>query len=396
MIHRNGAAILAAAAMLACSGLVYAQDTTLPAPATAEPKTPLMAALDGLGIGSALADANISVFGHIEGSWTYSTSNPPDNFIDGRAFDFENQDLTLNQLMLAIERPVEVTSDKFDIGARVEWLWGADARKLHSTGLFDHYDGTPENEFDLTQAYVDLAIPVGNGLRLRAGKFVTLYGYEVIDPTGNLLYSHSYLFGAIPFTHTGVMGAYALNDKLTVDAAVTRGWDDALEDKNSALDFVGRVTYTLDDKTTLYFIGGTGPERAGDNDVHRSAFNVLMNHQVADNLSVGAEGLWVLDGGMDNQWYGAAGYVSYTLSPMFTLNGRGEWFRDEDGVVTGAANTLYEATFGLAITPLPNDRWLQSFVVRPEIRYDYAQTPFFDGGSQHDQWTLGIDAYYAF
>ena len=60
----------------------------------------------------------------------------------------------------------------------------------------------------------------------RLGKFVTLLGQEAINPTGNALYSHSYLFGfAIPFTQTGVLVTYALNDKFTIDAGITRGWN---------------------------------------------------------------------------------------------------------------------------------------------------------------------------
>lgn len=364
--------------------------------ARGETRTPLMAALDGLGLGDALDAAGVRVFGHLEGSWTYQASAPPGNAIGGRAYDFEHEDPTFNQWMLAIERAVTVGPERWDLGGRMEWMWGADARKIHSTGLFDHYAMDPENQFDLTQAYLDLAVPVGNGLRLRAGKFVTLYGYEVIDPTGNPLYSHSYLFGAIPFTQTGIMGTYAFNDHWTLDAGVTRGWDDALEDDNGAMDFLGRLTWTLDERTTLSLVAGTGPQRGGDNGVYRTALNVLMNRKLDDRWSVGAEGLWVMDGGMDSQWYGTAGYVSYTVCDQLSVNGRGEWFRDEDGAVYGAATSLYEATLGLTVTPLPGNRWLQYLVLRPEVRFDYAQQAFFDGGTQHDQWTFAIDAVYSY
>ena len=55
---------------------------------------------------------------------------------------------------------------------------------------------------------------------------MTLLGQEVINPTGNALYSHSYLFGdAIPFTQTGVLVSYTLTDAITVEGGVTRGWN---------------------------------------------------------------------------------------------------------------------------------------------------------------------------
>ena len=194
-------------------------DTTV-AEAAAKPETPprpLMALLDGTSFGDALKEARINIFGHAEASWTHNFSSD-DRIIVGRVFDLEHDDPTFNQLDLTVERSVVVSPDQWDLGGRVEWIWGGDARLIHSVGLFDHYgfDDGPDNQFDLNQAYVDVNVPLGKGLRVRAGKFVTLLGQEVINPIGNALYSHSYLFGyAIPFTHTGVLGTYALSDKVT-------------------------------------------------------------------------------------------------------------------------------------------------------------------------------------
>jgi hypothetical protein len=35
-------------------------------------------------------------------------------------------------------------------------------------------------------------------------------------------------------------------------------------------------------------------------------------------------------------------------------------------------------------------------VIRPEVRYDYAQEGIFDGGTDHDQLTFGVDAIFTF
>src|SRR4051812_27726405 len=50
--------------------------------------------------GEKLSDAGIQIGGLVEGSYTYSTSNPPGGEITGRAFDNKSQDPTLNQVML--------------------------------------------------------------------------------------------------------------------------------------------------------------------------------------------------------------------------------------------------------------------------------------------------------
>src|SRR5205085_3196495 len=117
----------------------------------------------------------------------------------------------------------------------------------------------PINQYDLTQAYVDIFVPVGNGLTVRVGKFVTLMGNETIAPiatvtgsSGNALYSHSYNFGfGIPFTHTGVLATYAIGDKLTVNGGFSRGWEQSTNDNNGAIDVLGGVAYTLSDEVSI-------------------------------------------------------------------------------------------------------------------------------------------------
>src|SRR5262249_40587639 len=151
--------------------------------------------------------------------YTHNFNKPDDGINVGRVFDFEHDEPIMDQADLTFERTVDVTKKQWDIGGRVEWIYGADSGLIYSNGFFDWYDTPrkPENQWDLNQAYVDFAIPVGNGLLVRAGKMVTHMGYETINPNTNPFYSHTYLFGyAIPFTHTGVMAYYTINDQWSV------------------------------------------------------------------------------------------------------------------------------------------------------------------------------------
>jgi hypothetical protein len=332
-------------------------------------------------------------------------------------FDFEHEDPTLNQIAIVVERTVDdaLKAKQWDVGARVEWIWGGDSRVIHSLGLFD-YNGVgdgPDNQFDLTQAYVDIAVPIGNGLRVRAGKFVTTAGAEVIDPTGNALYSHSYLFGyAIPFTHTGVLGTYQVNDAWTVTAGITRGWDTSLKDNNGTVDFLGAATWTIDPKNSLAITVITGPDQPGDNDNWRSLIDATWSYAAADNMKFTVNGDYAFERNSvatatrrDVQWFGVAGYVSVGLdraldkNPMFTLNARVEYFNDHDGVrLTGAVGgaEVYEATLGVAIKPWNDNKYGQYLTIRPEVRYDYANKGFFDAGTEHYQVTAAVDAVYSF
>lgn len=378
---------------------IYAQAEAAPAP----PRKPLMAALDKMGAAKTLDDWNINIGGLVEAGWTYNFDDPAGGINVGRVFDFEDQDPTLDQLMVFVERTVDPSKGKFDVGGRMEWMWGGDARVIHSNGLFDHYglaDG-PDEQFDLTQLYVDVGIPVGNGLTVRAGKFTTLLGYELINPSGNALYSHSYLFGfAIPFTNTGVLGIYPITDKVTVTAGITRGWEQSLEDNNDSIDFMGQVKWVASDKVTLYFNGITGPEQTDNDSNYRTVLDGIATIAVSDELSLAVNGDfgWEADAAADGGsalWYGVAGYAGYKISDYFTLNGRVEWFNDDDGA-RGLGTNVYEATFGVAIRPMGADPIGQNLVIRPEVRYDYSDDDIFDGATQNDQWTFGVDALFTF
>jgi hypothetical protein len=349
-----------------------------------------------------LTNWNINVSGFVEGSYTYNTDVPSDRLNPGRVFDVENESPKLNQLDLAIERTITTSPTNWDFGARMEWIYGADARFIHSNGLFDwqgFHEG-PENQFDPVQAYAEGNIPVGNGLTWKAGKFVTLLGYETINPTTNPLYSHSYLFGfAIPFTNTGILANYQFDKQWGATLAVVRGWDQALEDDNNTESYMGEVAYT-GDKLTAYFNFITGPEQFHNDADWRTVLDGTVIYTLSDQITLvgnadyGIEPHAAADGGT-GVWWGAAAYATYRFSPMFALQGRAEYFDDHDGA-RGIGTEVEEFTFGVNINPLPNNAWLSSLIFRPEVRYDHASADVFDVGTKDNQTTLAIDGIYSF
>jgi len=287
-------------------------------------------------------------------------------------------------------------------------MWGADARLIHANGIFDHYgvnDG-PNNQFDPTQFYLDFFLPVGNGLNIRVGKFVTLIGQETINPTGNMFFSHSYQFGfAIPFTHMGAYGTYALSDALTVDFGISRGWEQGFEDNNhDSIDVFGRVSWNINEKsgTKLLVSGIGGPERTNNSGDYRYLLDVIFTTNLSDQLSLTLNGDWGWEenagiDGDDATWYGVAAYLGYKVNDMVSVNFRGEWFEDPDGARgLGVTGSVWEATLGVDIRPLVSNNTWASLHVRPEIRYDYSNDPLFAGGTKHDQWTFGVDAIFGF
>ncbi|QOV90288.1 outer membrane beta-barrel protein [Humisphaera borealis] len=382
-------------------------------------RRPLMSIMDKVGFAKPLEDAGIQIYGHVEGSYTYNFDDPPSSlsdyalpvgkFIDnpGRVFDVEHDKVLMNQLDLNIERVVDVTKGQFDIGGRVELLYGADARFLHSNGMFDNYDddvttsitGGPQNQFDIPQAYFDLAVPVGNGLRIRVGKFTF---FKQHDPNASVFYSHSFTFGAaLPFTLTGAFGTYVINEQLSVDGGFSRGWDQSIDDNNDAIDVFGRARYAVNDDLLLTFAAIAGPEQDGDNDNWRVAADLTVTYKLGDTTTLLADVVYgwqanATGGGGDAYWYGVSLYAIQELNKSVSAAARLEWYRDEGGYTTGLDQTLYEATVGLTIKPFPTDKYLQHLKIRPEVRVDYSDENYFDGFSRQVQFTAAVDAVFNF
>ena len=449
MLHRKGAATLAACVALACTGIVraesgaasgdgvvlrptYFQDATT-APSTeptttpaATPPKPLMAGLDAIGIGKSLEQANITVGGYFDGGYTVSANGDSRHIpLAGRVFDTKNNTFVLDQADLYIDRPVDygkaATNHTIDIGGHIEIDYGWDTGLFHSSGLFDNpatlgvtrgqYRSrtSPENQFDLLQAYVDFGLPVGQGLRIRIGKEVTPIGYEVINPSQNPFYSHTYLFGyAIPFTQTGIIGEYKFSDDLLFDGGITRGWNQTSKDNNGDPDFLATLTWTpqqTDELKKWKFIANLSEGPQGTHDV--SDWWTLIDTQAIYT----ANATWTFAINADYgdaphapgvlgaaQWYGIAGYADWTLNKYLTPNFRVEYYGDSKGFTlgTGTRESLYETTVNVAIKPLPDDAIGSNLVIRPEVRYDYSEKNYFKSGTHHSQFTFGLDAYFTF
>jgi len=376
------------------------------------PEKPLMEGLDKIGLAQPLQNLGINIYGFVEAGYSYDATVPenltgPKSFPIGDQMLFNGPDknkLILDQLDLTIERLVDASKGKFDVGFRVEGMFGRDAYWTHSNGILDSSNKTngltgEDQQLDLLQAYVTLAVPVGSGLTIKAGKFVTLLGYESIDPILNPFYSHSYSFNfGIPFTQTGVLASYNLTDQWNVTAGFTRGWNQSTSDQNGAIDFLGQAVYTPTDKLTVTGNLSVGPEGFHDNADYSVVPEIIAGWKTSDQLTLTADILYSYAANIA-QWYGVATYASYEISKQFTLNGRLEFYHDGDSATTGAGNgqdvNLYEATAGVAVTPVPDNDLLQYLVLRPEIRFDWADHAAYDF-SKFNQLTFAVDAYWQF
>ena len=76
--------------------------------------------------------------------------------------------------------------------------------------------------------------------------------------------------------------------------------------------------------------------------------------------------------GQEGSWRGLAGYSRIAITGSFSLALRGELFEDKDGVRTGVAQRLTEATV------TPELRLTPHLLVRGDLRVDRSSRPIFE------------------
>jgi hypothetical protein len=377
------------------------------APPAAWPPGLLMENLQKLGGDKPLNTAGIRIWGYFEGGFTGRLTGGQ-NPLPLMAFESTRpNNILLHQFRLTFDRPYDAAKS-VDWGFRVDGLFGSDAFFTHSQGLFQYAGhGTGSEWADLTQFYGQGWFKTGadSGLELTVGKFVTTHGAEVIDATGNALFSHSYLFNyAIPFTHTGVKLNYIFNPQVSVYVAAVEGWD-VFQDNNHAWStMVGTVisgTEQIDGhaRTTLAFNVITGPEQADNVSHNRTVVDAVLTYWWTGKLSQTINADYGVEQDVPGvgaaHWYGVAHYLTYTINDYVSATWRTEWFRDQGGSRTGTDGNFFENTWGLSITPAPNHPVLKNLVVRPELRWDASDKPAF-GGDNHNQLTAGFDVIFKF
>lgn len=401
-----------------------AAPTSAPAETTS---TPIMYLLGNAGL-NWLANNNFNITGWIEGGFFYDTNNPKmGTGIGGDsptliAFpgQYSNRVL-LDQLDMTLSRSVD-TKKSFDIGFTLEFGYGTDYSYFHSDGLLDNRPpNDPQNQFDLTQANLEVLVP--GGVTITAGKFVALLGEEVNSPTyswgasgpsGNPFYTHSYLFFyGIPDTNTGILGAYTFSKLInsndwTLTAGITNGWNQSLRDDNSAIDFLGQFKGNITSSLALVTNLEWGPDGAGDDSDYWTTVEVIPTLTVSDQLTVAVDCLYsdaphsaTTVAGKSAQWYSICTYGMYKINSMFALAARAEWYRDQGGLTTGTQANYYELTLGTQIHPLPDSNIFQYLVIRPEIRGDGSDRRVYDashdnGKGAYNELTAALDVVMQF
>jgi len=183
------------------------------------------------------AQKGITLSGYVDTSYTEQFASPKSGFggssTGGQAllhqFDVNSNSFNVNAVKIALEQALPSTNT-WAAGFRIDTMYGQDATILSAS---DPVLGG--SSVYVEQALVKVNIPVGNGIQLYMGKFVTLLGYEVIESPANPNFSRGLLFtNAIPLTNTGIYADYKFNSTFEAKLGIVDGWNESNSTPNTS------------------------------------------------------------------------------------------------------------------------------------------------------------------
>jgi len=319
-----------------------------PEDAPAAAAAPAPAAPEKVSLAGLLGPTTLS--GFVDVFYGYNSNQPANHANAFHNFDMNSSEIGLNMLELVADKAV--SSDN-RVGYHIALGFG---QAMNQVNLLDSGPGGTEPNFaqNLKEAYLEYMAPVGKGLQINVGKFVTPAGAEVIETKDNWNYTRGILFAwAIPYTHTGLSAKYAFNSKFALTGYLVNGWNNSSETNpvngNSGKTTGFSAAFTPSSKFSFIENYLVGPEGFSDNSNYRHLSDTVITFNPTAKLSLMANFDYGHDRvGTDAKWWsGIAGYIKYAPNDKWAFATRGEWFNDHDGFETGTAQHLSEFTFTL-------------------------------------------------
>jgi hypothetical protein len=356
-----------------------------PAPAAAPPPNPMV------GITSVLGGVNLT--GLVDAYYGYNANHP--SLVYGgtstEPFSFTNSQFSLNLIEMQLDKPVDKTSP---LGFRVALGFGQAMNAVNNAGNSpnspDIASGLAGASQYLKEGYLSYLIPVGKGLQLDGGKFVTPTGAEVIETNQNWNYSRSLLFSyAIPYYHMGFRAKYNFSDKLSVTAFAMNGWNNVVATntgKTGGVSIAWNATKKLS-ITETYLGGPRDYYGVGNNGPWNNLTDTVVAYNATPKLSLQANLDYnrIEEFGASKRpadYAGIAGYVKYAVTPVVAVAARYEYLNDHDGFATpiallGIAKGQHMNEF----TGTVERKIAGHLLSRLEYRHDFSNQQFFARGN---------------
>jgi hypothetical protein len=352
------------------------------------------------GITSVLGGVNLT--GLIDAYYTYNANHPAleiggTSYNSTTPFNGVDSQISLNLLELQLDKPVDKSSP---LGFRTAFGWGQAINTMNNNGS-DLATSSKTTNFApgaaqyLKEAYFSLWAPLGKGLQIDAGKFVTPAGVEVVESNQNWNYTRGLLFYyAIPYYHYGARAKYTFNDKFALTGYLVNGWNNVIATNSGK---TGGVTlaWTPNKKwavTENYLGGPRDILQTGNNTDWNHLFDTVVTYSPTAKLSLAGEfdyDLQELTSKTHADYTGIAAFAKYQASPTVAYAVRYEFLNDHDGLGTLTGQHLNE------FTATAERKLLGHVISRLEYRHDQSNKDFFYVGKigsnkTQDTATLGL------
>lgn len=290
--------------------------------------------------------------GFIDGAYVWNGNRPSshENFVPGTGTSGKRaNELALNLAQVQWTRAV---SAEQPIGFTLALVAGDGTEIVHA--------GEPNGGDEFRHIYqASVAYRLQNGVVLEGGVYPSHIGMEGFYSKDNWNYTRSWLGEFSPYYQTGVKASYAFNAKWSAQLHLLNGWQ-IIHDNNDGKALGTQVAYA------------NGPLTASFNtyiDADRTFGDVVVLYRLSPRLQLGAS----IDAGSQEHadWRGAGTYARFAIDERHAVAARIEEFRDPDNGITGASQTLREATLTYELRP--HDQLILKF----ETRYDRSTAPVF-------------------
>lgn len=355
---------------------------------------------------SAMSDMTIS--GFVQTSYFYNTQHPASGLSDTYLWNTTDNSFSLNKLKLTVAG-APVATDKWDATYRASLMFGDDAADLNSPSSKNGTTISDPSMQNVREAYVEMNVPIGTGLDIKAGELISLLNWESGDGgAANPNFSQGYQWwytGNGP--SAGIQATYNFTDKFAATVRVDNGLYQGPTDNNQGKAFSGSLNFKPTDKWWFNIVGWTDDQPAGSS---TSGIETIGGYQFTDKLGTGYEVDYFHFGAPTSttDLWSVGGWAWYNFTSKVGAAFRADFLSQDHGVMGPAVRPgagLYGAgltgpvwtdgsylgslTATLNLTPAPNIK------IQPEIRYNY--TGYY-GGLNGDvaAFIIGCGATYLF
>lgn len=309
----------------------------------------------------------IDVGGWIAQGYVANPQSPADHYNGPVTWMDRSNQYMLNEAWVYVGKAANNDGEGLALGFRFDGFYGASAKFDTNSGIEDRINKSGESlGIALPNMYIDVAY---NDLRMKVGHWISPVGYYTVGTYQNFFNTipYTYQWGE-PFTHTGILPAYQMTDKLVVGTGFTKGWDNT-GNFNPHMGYIGTLTYTgiLKETDSFAYVqmyseepdgAATGNQPTPPGTIYQAGkpqfagryFQTMVySNALTDKWTYVAQSDFgyqsnaatasLNSAGLPNsghaRWYGLNQYIYYKHNDQWSWGFNFEWFRDEEGFRVG-------------------------------------------------------------